>query len=572
MKTKKTLYILWAAILSIGVMSCSDDFLELPPEASVVDENFYQNDNQLLAATAPLYNLGWFDYNDKASYNLGDFRGGSAYSAYNDRENVEFNTTANTPENVAAWRAFYNVVAQANVTIYNINQFATEDVSEEMKTHCIAEARFMRALAYRYLVMNWEEVPVIVDNIKILDNPYNVKRNTVSSVWKFITHEFRAAARDLPETPRLEGRVTKWAAEGMLARTYLTRAGVPENYGLQEERTVTRDQAFLDSAKYFADRVINLSGASLLTNYADLFRTPYDNNPESLFSLQWVFVDANSWGTQNSTPAYLTHYAELGNNGDGWGGDKGATFWMLSLYDGFNPISPSGDTLKGHTADARLKATFMLPGMVYDELAYQDGANVKEGYKVPFNGGDGANALNYAAVKKYVVGRLDPEEGTKQFYSHDTYMLRLAEIYLIYAEAVLGNNESTTDGTALEYFNRIHERATRERVTSITYKDIFEERVKEFAMEGMIWYDLVRLHYYNPTEAYKIIELQDRGIYFIEPNEVDNPTEWTIYKTLWDDNRSFNASSGNFKIPLPAVEVSIAPNLLQDPVPYDFNE
>ncbi|UII24596.1 RagB/SusD family nutrient uptake outer membrane protein [Fulvivirga maritima] len=570
MKTKKTIYILWAAILSFGIMSCSDDFLELPPESSVVDENFYQNDNQLLAATAPLYNLGWFDYNDKASYNLGDFRGGSAYSAYNDRENVEFNTTANTADNVAAWRAFYNVVAQANVTIYNINQFASEDVSEEMKAHCIAEARFMRALAYRYLVMNWEAVPIIVDNIEILDNPYNVRRNTVSSVWRFITHEFRAAAKDLPETPRLEGRVTKWAAEGMLARTYLTRAGVPENYGLQDERTVTRDQVFLDSAKYFAERVINMSGASLLTDYADLFRTPYDNNPESLFSLQWVFVDVNSWGTQNSTPAYLTPTAELGN-GDGWGGDKGATYWMLSLYDGFNPID-GGEALKGHTEDVRLKATFMLPGMTYDELAYQDGEEVAQGYQVPFSGGDGADAVNYASVKKYVVGRLDPEDGASQYYGHDTYMLRLAEIYLIYAEAVLGNNESTSDATALQYFNTIHERATREVVTSITYEDIFEERVKEFAMEGVTWYDLVRLHYYNPAAAYDIINSQDRGLYFVEPNEVDNPTEWTIYKTSWSTERTFNATSGNFRIPLPAAEISIAPNLLQDPVPYDFNE
>ncbi|UII23702.1 RagB/SusD family nutrient uptake outer membrane protein [Fulvivirga ligni] len=558
--------------LGLGAMiSCSDDFLEVPPEDTVVDANFYKTNDQLLAATAPLYNLGWFDYNDKASYNLGDFRGGSAFSAYNDRENVEFNTTENTPENGAAWRAFYNVVGQSNMTIVNINQYATEGVSEEVKKVCIAEARFMRALAYRYLVMNWEAVPIIENNLEILDNPLVVKRNTVSSIWGFITKEFRAAAADLPETPMLEGRLTKWAAEAMLARTYLTRSGVPDNYGMgASEQVINRNQDYLDSAKYYSQRVIEFSGAALLPSYSDLYHYPYDNNSESLFSLQWVFTDNTAWGTQNSTPAYLTPTSELGN-GDGWGGDKGATFYMLSLYEGFEN---QGDTiLRGRTVDARLKATFMLPGMEYDELSFQGGDGLETGYTVPYNAGTPGEAVNFAAVKKYVVGKLAATEAASQRYGHDTYMIRLAEMYLIYAEAALGNNSSTSDALAMEYYNLVHERATNQVETDpLTFDMIYEERLKEFAMEGMAWYDLVRLHYYNPPLAYAKIGEQDRGFYFIQPDQYPDPTEWTIRKTSWDDNRSFNATSGNFRIPLPAAEVSAAPNLLDEPVPYDFSE
>ena len=68
---------------------------------------------------------------------------------------------------------------------------------------------------------------------------------------------------------------------GMLARFYLTRAGV-EGTG-----PTGRKQIFLDSAKYYAQDVINNSGFELIARYEDLFKYPYDNNKESLFELQW---------------------------------------------------------------------------------------------------------------------------------------------------------------------------------------------------------------------------------------------------------------------------------------------
>lgn len=79
--------------------SCDKEFLDRPPKDSLVDANFFNNDEQVLAGSALLYNNVWFDYNDKSSYNLGDFRGGTLYRAWNDRDNVEFNTTANSPRN-----------------------------------------------------------------------------------------------------------------------------------------------------------------------------------------------------------------------------------------------------------------------------------------------------------------------------------------------------------------------------------------------------------------------------------------------------------------------------------------
>lgn len=549
--------LLWAALAG-----CKKNFLERPPLSSVTDANFYQTDEQVAAGTAPLYNVVWFDYNDGASWQLGDFRGGTAFDAWYEFPNSRFNTTADNQYNQNAWRAFFNVVAQSNMAIANINRFAGPGVSEGAKKTAIAEARYMRALAYRFLVMNWGAVPIIENNLEHLDDT-TIRRNTVSSVWRFITREMRAVAADLPATPAQPGRLTKWSAEGMLARFYLTRAGVESSGGV-------RKQAFLDSAKYFAANVINNGPYKLLDKYEDLFRWNektgyhYDNNSESLFELQWVFTGPNAWGTANSVPESLAY----GNNVafGGWGGSKGATWWILSQYEGFTE-QPDG-TLKGRTLDQRLHATYMLPGFSYPDMTFRAGGTFV--YQPQVTGTDN----NYVAIKKYIIG--GPQDlgatASQQHYPNDTYMQRLAELYLIYAEAAIGNNGATTDAIAVEYYNKIRQRAGLSpwRTSGVnangplTLDVVLSERFKEFAMEGMSWYDIVSLHYWNPAKALNLLNNQYRGLFLVQPDntaDMSKATEWTFTKTSWFEFKYPTATEANFVIPVPAAELSQAPNL-----------
>jgi starch-binding outer membrane protein, SusD/RagB family len=560
MNTKNRIpFLLTSALALIVVAGCKKNFLDQPPQSAIVANTFYQTDEQVMSGTSLLYNKVWFDYNDKAMYNLGDFRGGTAFSAWNDRGNVLFNTTGDNGENGASWRAFFNVVAQANMTIQNINKYAGAAVSPQTKKLAIAESRFMRALAYRFLVMNWGAVPIIENNTEHLFDT-SITRNTVSSVWRFITREMRAVAADLPAVAAQEGRLTKWSAEGMLARFYLTRAGVESTGG-------SRNQTFLDSAKYFAADVINNSDRKLLDNYESLFKYPYDNNSESLFELQWVFAGSNIWGTQNSMPEYLAYSPDISFGG--WGGDKGATWWLIKQYDGIS--SQGTDTLKGRTLDQRLHATFMLPGFYYPEITK---TTDKTKLVFPQTGTD----QNFLNVKKYVIGSPIDLAGiaSQQHYPNDTYMMRLAELYLIYAEAAIGNSTSTTDATAVSYFNKVHQRAGLPAWTvsganangPLTLDAVFSERFKEFAMEGMAWYDLVSLHYWNPSKAFSILNSQDRGLFFTKADQVPNPSVWTFIKTSWFTERTINANEGNFLLPIPNAEITQAPNLKKDPVEY----
>jgi starch-binding outer membrane protein, SusD/RagB family len=559
----KNKYIIMTAMAALSVLlGCSDQFLDRPPQDQLTDGAFYKTDDQVLAGTAGLYSAVWKDYIDKANFKLGDMRGGTVFRAWGDRDHVLFNTTSVSQDNAEGYRAFYVTIAQANMAIHNIMTFAGEAVSEEIKNHAIAEARFMRATAYTHLVMNYGPVVIVENNIDYLNNPALV-RNTIESVWEFITRDYEfAAANLLEEAPQL-GRLTKWSAEGMLARTYLTRAGVEAEGG-------TRKQEFLDKAKEYADRVITMSGRKLLGDYADLFLYPYDNNEESLFELQWVFTTDYTYA--NTMVSQITYSNDIAN-GDGWGGDISATWWLLGLYDGL--MVDDGET-PGFTLDQRLKASFMLPGFEYPEITQtvraDDGSEFEQDLVFP-NPGDADN--NYASVKKYVVGKAKDvnNQASQQRYPNNTYMLRLAEMYLIYAEAALGNNASTTDAKALEYFNAVHMRAgLPEWTDALTWDDIFEERIKEFAMESMSWYDLVRLHYYDEEKAYNIINSQDRGLFVAKPNRWPDPTAWTFTKTSWFADRTANANPGNFQLPLPAFEVSQAPTLNDPPVPYVFSE
>jgi starch-binding outer membrane protein, SusD/RagB family len=560
-------YMLGAVLAMAAFSSCKKDFLERPPLSAVTDANFYKTDDQVMAATAPLYNAVWFDYNDQASWQLGDYRGGTAFDAWYDYNNSRFNTTADNQQNQSAWRAFFNVVGQSNLAITNINRYAGAGVSEQAKRNAIAEARYMRALAYRYLVMNWGPVPIIENNLEHL-NDTTIRRNSVTSVWRFITREMRALAADLPGTPREPGRLTKWSAEGMLARFYLTRAGVESSGGV-------RKQEFLDSAKYFAADVINNGPYKLLNNYEDLFRWNektgyrYDNNSESLFELQWIFTGSSAWGTANSLPEYLGYSNNVAYAG--WAGSKGATWWILSQYEGIT--EQTDGTMKGRTVDQRLHATYMLPGFSYPDMTMKTGGQVV----YPFTGTDN----NFVAIKKYVIGGAQDlgANAATQHYPNDTYMQRLAELYLIYAEASIGNNGSTSDATAVAYYNKVRQRAglSAWNVSGtnangpLTLDVVLSERFKEFAMEGMAWYDLVSLHYWNPAKALSIINGQYRGLFFVKPDNTSDPSkanEWTFTKTSWFEFKFPTATEANFVMPIPAAEMSQAPNLYGPIVDY----
>jgi cytoplasmic iron level regulating protein YaaA (DUF328/UPF0246 family) len=124
-------------------------------------------------------------------------------------------------------------------------------------------------------------------------------------------------------------------------------------------------------------------------------------------------------------------------------------------------------------------------------------------------------------------------------------MLRYSDVLLIYAEAILAGNSSTSDANALAAYNQVRTRAGLAAKTSITIDDIMHERRMEFAFEGDYWYDIQRQGF---AKAKQIIEAQDRG-------QINSP----LYVTF---------SENYMYLPIPSSEILQDPKLAEEPVPY----
>src|SRR5688572_29960708 len=167
-------------IAAVMLAGCKKEFLERPPLTVVNAGNYFRTEAEVLTGTAPLYNIVWFDYNDKSSFGIGDARAGNMIS--NDWDPFyKFTVQATNGPMLSAYQSFYKIIAQSNVTMTNIDMYAV-NVPDEVKRYAKGEARFMRGLAYAYLVRLWGEVPIIYDNLA-QGSDTSLRKNTVESIW-----------------------------------------------------------------------------------------------------------------------------------------------------------------------------------------------------------------------------------------------------------------------------------------------------------------------------------------------------------------------------------------------------
>lgn len=517
---------IFVVLLSVLVMAgCSKNFLDRPPLSQISADNFYQTTNDLRLATAALYaGSPWGEWNYNCYLPVGDVLSGNMVVGYwgDAVQLITFSVTGLNGIMIANWKSMYKIIAHCNVTIRAINEKASASIPDNDKRAAIAEAKFIRGFAYYNLAVHWGAVPVIEDNGKLISSPL-VNRNIIGDVYKFAAIDLTYAAENLPASDT-RGRVTTWSAQGLLSKVYLTMAGLNQSGG-------TRNQALLDSAKKYAGNVCKNSGLSLLNNYADLFKTQFNDNPESLFALQWS--PGTPWLEGNMLQIYSPGGAEISANGQA----------------GWFTIQPTIDMFNLYTAQdsVRRKATFMLKNDRYPELNAAGG---------------GFTYTGSAGLKKHIIGtNKDNNAPTMDLVSSTEHnsLLRLADVYLIYAEAILGNNPSTSDPDALLYFNKVRTRAGVDPVSSITGDMIIKERRIELAAESQYWTDLVRLSYYDPTKAINMLNGEQR-VNFTYDNGVATPG--TPYGVITP------ATIGSFTFPIPSSEITANPKLSEAPVPY----
>ncbi|GLR17280.1 SusC/RagA family TonB-linked outer membrane protein [Portibacter lacus] len=558
-KMKK--YIKYITILAFLILanSCGKDFVTVPIEDRPALDNYYKSETDVKAATATLYGFPWFDFNDKFFWTAGEELAGNLYHTY-DQEGQFFYFSYNEGNTHISngWNGLYRVISYSNAIINDMPVFAEGVISQDVINEAIAEARFMRGTAYYLLSEFWGEVPIVENSTElVVSNNIFLPKNTRESIYEFITRDLTYAIDYLPTTND-PGRVTQWSAKGMLAKTYLTMG----QYFIASD--AGKSAASFTEAKNLAQDVIDNSGLELMDNYADLFKIEHNNNQESLFAMQWM---EGAYAIGNSRQANWARSSIITGNTEAWGGYKSMTLDFLEA------VQPG---------DKRLREIYMYNGEHYPEINKAEGGYT---YHLVNRDPNDENIIleNISAtlvnLKKYVVGTSEDNDGkvtNGQAAAINQYVLRLADVYLIYVEAVMGANNSTADGKALDLLNKVRERAGLDAKTEVTYDELLWERRMEFGLECMYWFDLKRFYYRNPTDMVAMMSAQKRDFTYYRDNSPEAADENSIEGYILQE-----ASAGgtvtfrpdNINLPIPSSEQLANPLLVpgEPAVEYDFN-
>jgi hypothetical protein len=513
MKTR-LLYIGALVAAGLSLSSCANDFLEQENSHQLSQGTFFDSDAAVEKAVWPLYSYVWYDFNDKFYYGMGDGRANNITAQYSNYiyPYTNFTETSLSQGLTEAWGSLYSVVSQANNSINNIKNFSTANVSESAKTSAIAEARFMRGTAYWYIASLWG-CGIIYENTADMVNNYVVPANNQTDVLEFAIRDLEYAAKYLPKSQTGAGRVTRYAAFGMLSRVYLSMAGLTTSgqYNGSNVKASTdmnsgaRNAYYLDLARKAAKKVIDESGATLLSNFSELFAaSTIDNNSESLFQLQFM-PGSGVGGAAQSMTRFLA-WSTMVADQNAWGG---ATYCS---YDLFNEFTSYNDKTLGTKVDDKIRRHYSVAsyGESYPELSADPSKPYVYG-ETESAGSQGANIKKYVIGVKKVNGFSEPNNS-----GINTYMLRLAEVYLNYVEAVMGDNDQTTDAEALRLFNAIRTRARMATKNVVTWEDLRHEFRMEFAFEGLYWYQLLRRSYSHQQEVVNYLNNQNRNASYYE--------------------------------------------------------
>ncbi|MBF1537218.1 MAG: RagB/SusD family nutrient uptake outer membrane protein [Prevotella salivae] len=578
MKHIKYLYIAFAFTGAILTTSCGD-FLDRPAEDSYNAGNFYKDDSQCVQGVNYLYNSPWYDF-QRGFIKVGEVMSGNYYWGSSPYMTLTVNSTDADLMNMS--NSLWAVIGHAN-TVYNYLKNAS--ASQSVKNQCMGECLAWKAMAYFFLVRSFGDVPIVHDNSTMLagGSYSNVSRVQKSDVYDYIIMTLEKAMELLPKSGN-PGRIDYYSAEGLLAKVYLYKSGVNANGHGQ------RNSDDLNKAASYAKDVIEHSGRSLMANYSDVFRLQNALNRECLFSWLWT-ADTSIWTVQNTLQSDLAMQG-FDEFGDCWGGYSGPSVDLQAAFG----VSPLDDPTTRTDVDERRKATMMMAGDFYDyfwedktdeqgrkgfnflQFLY-DSNGYGSGGPGTLQSATGVNSVKhlYGDAYDHKTHAVDGISASNMHSSLATPVLRLSDVYLVYAEAVIGNKNSTTDASAIDAFYKVRSRAIKSaaRPTSITWNDVWKERRLELAMEGDRWYDFVRRSYYDMSGATNELKQQKRGAYYglntLYKNYYESKS-WNVDASTMHyatETLAPNVSEQTFTLPFPSQDVVFNGNLQKTPVHVD---
>lgn len=480
----------------VSLVSCSD-FLEISPKNAVTPDNFFQTESDFQQAVdgvyAPLQEL----YESPGSWAMAEMRSDNTHYFYNvdfrqpfPEEIADF--ISGSENNVSDDRYYINfdMIARANQVLAVIDE---AQFDSSVKENFKGEVLFLRALAYFDLVRFYGGVPLHLEPANDLESAA-LNRSSVEEIYAQVISDATLATSLLPvKTNQEAGRATSAAAWTLLGDVYLTQG----EWSLAEEA------------------LLNVSGYSLLDDYAEIFDPSNKNHAESIFEIQ--YLENTSLGLESYFPYYFVpltdQHAELTM------GPKGAQSAPLS---GWN--IPTDDLIDAYEEnDERFDASiaFITGPSLISDTSY---------VKLPY-------------IKKYQHPHSIFGQTNQNFPIY-----RYAEVLLMLAETL---NEQGRLAESQEMLNQVRVRASLNNYNASGQEDLREailhERRIELAFENKRWLDLVR------TE--RAVEVMNEYGAKLKSN--------SDYYYL--SASTYNLNQDDLIFPIPFLEIQVNPDLQQNP-------
>ncbi len=468
---KKKIFILFTVslILFTVITGCKKSFLEIAPQGQLTEEQALVDPDAANKLVGGIYNslysqgtvgIRLLILNEIASDNS-DKGSTPSDGGFDSKDIDEFTFTPNNPNFNEVWKENYKGITRANKALSILD---ASTIDETLRKKLIGEARFLRGFFYFNLVRYFGGVPKLirVPNASEANSDEFQTRASKEDIYAVITGDLQNAVDNLPmkgEAGAQVGRITKGAAQGMLAKVYLYLKDWQKAYDLSN--------AVITSGKY-----------DLASDYGAMFREVGANNIESIFEVE----TGPSKSATGSCDAISPNYSNFQ-------GPRAKGTWPTNIIDGkpydgdlgFGLNDPTADLFNAYEAgDTRKAGTIISIDPVNPTVLW-------DGFTIPKQDLVENPRYNYKAYhspfKETLAcnGYLDKDNKPKNIR-----LLRFAEVLLINAEAAthIGQNAMTP-------LARVRTRANL-TTTTATEADIWKERRVELAEEGDRFFDLVR--------------------------------------------------------------------------------
>ncbi|RYF20306.1 MAG: RagB/SusD family nutrient uptake outer membrane protein [Flavobacteriales bacterium] len=466
------------SLIAFGVLftlgSCdTDEKLEVKGDGVVYEENFYRNETEAYSGLVAAYDkLGKFAgamenapllFLNSAS---DDFYAGGGGPDDQPGLQVASNysvSPGNIPPNI--WADYYKGVARCNIMLVKLPAIPMD---EAKKKRFAAEVKALRAYYYFDLVRMFKNIPLILVPITSKDEIPLVVQAKPQDVYAQMEKDLNEAIPDLPMKLLSNelGRFSKGAATALLGKIYLY-----DN---------KKAEAVIELAKVNGDTPGQPSsyGYNLMPKFSDLWNHANKFNTESIFEITYSDKSNADWGNFERGDDEGNVASQLMGIRDYTRKPAGITALLPDYINGWGFMVVTKDLQTALSGDPRYASTIFDAGVARGVdnkdpnglITYTDSYN-ETGY----------HFIKYAAVN-------DDIKSSNPFlnFGINTYIIRLADTYLLEAEALGG-----TGARAQALLDAVRLRAGVTPVP-VSLAAIYAERRLELAGEGHRWFDLVR--------------------------------------------------------------------------------